>query len=629
MRKPPFRSLVLLVLFVLLLGAPLAATQAQTHPLMVYTGTGYSGNYCYSDAPMAANIFHTCDDQISSLTLQPGWSVRLYRDQNQSGPSFCLNRSDNNLSDNSFEDGSPAENAISSFVLVNQSWCGAEPTPAYPLEVYTDAGYTGAQCYSWFVEAANIYPSCANQISSVLLRSGWTVRLYRDAGQAGPSRCLTASDANLADNTFEDGSPLDNAVASFSLFNAANCGAPVNQPPNVPNLVAPAASALIHTLTVTLQVQDAGDPDNYPRNYRDFRFVIERSDGSWSQTSPWGGAGWTLQLPSHANYRWRVQAGDGALASAWSSWRSLTSAVARPVNPPQPPAPAPGMWNVPYFWQGDATWASNGIGACGNTIGNIGCALTSLSMIFQYYGANHNPGTLNNCMGAAACPLYWGSALVPSCSANKVRFTGWPASPFSYALLDQELAQGPVILEIRNGGYMHFLVVLGGRGGDPRNYIVNDPGYRNGARTTLSSSLALFKGYQPTSLRLFTGTPAVAALVALDDPPALVSPELAADETITGTLVLYRNTETDMTLQLAAQSSAGAITEMQVWAGAVPSNAWQPFSEFVAVPIDSSFAVRYRDAVGNVSATITTGVPVAPASIEAVIHRVYLPLVRR
>ncbi|RRR69156.1 MAG: hypothetical protein EI684_16465 [Candidatus Viridilinea halotolerans] len=631
MSKLPTNSLTLLLLFTLLLLSPLASAQAQTYALMVYTGTGYSSNFCFSDEPTSANIHQGCADQISSVTLRAGWSVRLYRDQDRTGPSFCLNRSDDNLSDNTFEDGSPANDAISSFQLFNQAWCGGTPTPAYPMEVYTEVGYSGNQCYSSFAETANIHSSCANQISSLLLRSGWTVRVYRDANQAGPSRCLTSNDDNLSDNTFEDGSPLNNAIASFRLVNAANCGQtapPPNQAPNLPILVTPAPVMVTSNRTITFQVQDGGDPDNGPRNSRDFQFALERIGASWEQTSSWRENQWTVTLPSIGLYRWRARAGDGALASEWTSWRNMIISFALPVAAPVPPDPQSGMWNVPSFWQGDPTWGNNRIGNCNNNIKNVGCALTSLTMIFQYYGANHNPGTLNSCMGGAACLLYWDDPKVHECSAGKVRFI--TRKSFSYDLLDQELAKGPVILHIGHGDNNHFLVVLGGRGGDPRNYVVNDPGIQMGARTTLSNSLAIFKNFQPLYLLLYTGTPAVAGALLQDAiVPALVSPTPAAGETITGTVAIYRNTETSVTLRLAATSNAGAVTEMQVWTDQQANEIWQPFAEFVEVPMDSTFAVRYRDAAGNLSSTITTDVPVAPASIQGVTHSIYLPFVRR
>ena len=97
-----------------------------------------------------------------------------------------------------------------------------------------------------------------------------------------------------------------------------------NIPPNVPGLVAPAEGATTSAAGVTLQAQDAGDPDNGPRNYRDFFFQIQKTDGSSPQESGWRDATWGVTLPAPGNYRWRARADDGADGSAWSAWRGLS-----------------------------------------------------------------------------------------------------------------------------------------------------------------------------------------------------------------------------------------------------------------------------------------------------------------
>jgi len=242
MTTSQLRSLPLIVLVVLLVSLFPTTGAAQAHPFTVYTNPSYTGSFCFSDTPMSANIYVTCNDQISSIQFAAGWSARLYRDQNEGGPSFCLSRTDGDLGDNSFEDGSPANDTISSFVLYNQPWCGGAPTPAYPLEAFNDPGYAGGWCYSWRAETANIFAGCDNQISSVLLRAGWSARVYRDLGQAGPSRCLTGSDDNLSDNSFEDGSALNNAISSFALYNQTSCpGTSVPPTPTPPPPPAPAS----------------------------------------------------------------------------------------------------------------------------------------------------------------------------------------------------------------------------------------------------------------------------------------------------------------------------------------------------------------------------------------------------
>jgi hypothetical protein len=407
---------------------------------------------------------------------------------------------------------------------------------------------------------------------------------------------------------------------------------PGNVPPNAPILVTPAVDATINNGAVTLTLQDGGDPDNGPRDYRDYKIKISKTDNSWSAESDWITAtSWAVTLPGQGVYQWQAMAGDGSGASDWTAPRTIYFVVALVAPQPTPPIPSPTERQVHYYWQGDPAWGGNTIGACGNNIRNIGCALTSLAMIYRYYGADHNPGTLNACLGAVACPLYWGSPRVSNCSGGKVRFVQSVTS-FNYARLDAELQKGPVILELRNGqGWMHFIVVISGSGGNPANYIVNDPGVKAGGRTTLSRTMAIFKGYNPAGLRLYTGTPALttAAELASAEPTRLESPLPSANEPVTGTMVLYRNTETEMVLELAAQSSGSTVTEMRVWTEQNPSDVWQPLADFVSAPLDSTYYVQFRDSNGQESAVISAGVPVVDEAIDRTDERLYLPLVVR
>lgn len=108
-----------------------------------------------------------------------------------------------------------------------------------------------------------------------------------------------------------------------------------NLPPNVPNLISPANGSTTTNLNITLHLQDTGDPDNYPRNYRDYYYRLEKTDGTWSQESGWTtSTSWTVTVPSNGNYRWRAQSGDGELGSGWTGWWTFS------YNAPPPPSPA-------------------------------------------------------------------------------------------------------------------------------------------------------------------------------------------------------------------------------------------------------------------------------------------------
>jgi hypothetical protein len=407
------------------------------------------------------------------------------------------------------------------------------PAPTYALEVYNAADYTGGYCWSNAAETANIHPSCNEQISSVRLRSGWAVRVYRDRGQAGPSACLTASDANLTDNTYEGGAPINDTISSFVLYQQATCPTP----------------------------------------------------------------------------------------------------VAVVVPPPLVPAPVP--CDVPFFWQSDPRWKNDKLGACTgvcSTIGPCGCALTSTAMVFKYYGVDTDPGRLGKCLGAAACHLQWGKA--PDCSGGKVSWgrSSWPA--FSWSALEAELRQGrPAILQlnlIKDPSQLHFVVAVSGSGTRAQDYVVNDPGMKGGATVPLSAVLA--RGYKPpTSMRLYAGQRNCPQSVAGIMPaaiPKLQAPSPTAVDGVTGTVVLFRNTDDRMTLELAAQSLAGEVSQMRVWSDANPDETWQTFAPFVELPLSERFYVQFRDTEGNETGVISEGFNPAGSPPEGTPYEVMLPMVR-
>jgi hypothetical protein len=92
-----------------------------------------------------------------------------------------------------------------------------------------------------------------------------------------------------------------------------------NLQPNPPTPVSPANNSVFPLSSVTLQVNDAGDPDNQPNNYRNYNFTITTLDNSWAATSGWIlPNSWTVSLPTSGTYKWYVRAGDGALQSVTS-----------------------------------------------------------------------------------------------------------------------------------------------------------------------------------------------------------------------------------------------------------------------------------------------------------------------
>jgi hypothetical protein len=68
-------------------------------------------------------------------------------------------------------------------------------------------------------------PSLLNdQLSSVIVPSGWSVMLYENSDRGGGKKCLNASgDADFSNDSFDNGVGLNDKVSSFEVYTTANC----------------------------------------------------------------------------------------------------------------------------------------------------------------------------------------------------------------------------------------------------------------------------------------------------------------------------------------------------------------------------------------------------------------------
>jgi len=139
-----------------------------------------------------------------------------------------------------------------------------------------------------------------------------------------------------------------------------------------------------------------------------------------------------------------------------------------------------------YYKQNDSRWENTTIGISGSTLGDYGCAITSVAMVASYHGSWINPGQL------AKEPIFYYDLIVWPNRLNNISCMNCPpphASPIDWFRLDRELGAGnPVVVFVRaNGrGAGHYVVVhhktAGGR------YVVHDPLF--GANIYLDSTQA-------------------------------------------------------------------------------------------------------------------------------------------
>ena len=158
---------------------------------------------------------------------------------------------------------------------------------------------------------------------------------------------------------------------------------------------------------------------------------------------------------------------------------------------------------VPSFAQEDERWEADPLGGVemNGTLGDAGCAVAAVAMIFKSYGINTDPQQLNWFLTAVGGYtdqgwIYWDRAawLAP----DRVRHI-YEDLP-SYQEIDSNLAHGnPVIVRVRlRSGVTHFVVIAGKQGFD---YLIRDPGDGAGKGLyplrELQSKIEALRFYEP------------------------------------------------------------------------------------------------------------------------------------
>jgi len=125
--------------------------------------------------------------------------------------------------------------------------------------------------------------------------------------------------------------------------------------------------------------------------------------------------------------------------------------------------------DVPVYDQGDKTWAGDQLGSCDNTtIKSAGCAITSIAMVFKYYGVDTDPQDMNNWSienggYSGGCNVKWDIA--DERSNGIVDWIGDPSA--SLDRIKSELNNrypviAKVMIPLKSGGETgHYVVITG------------------------------------------------------------------------------------------------------------------------------------------------------------------------
>ena len=147
------------------------------------------------------------------------------------------------------------------------------------------------------------------------------------------------------------------------------------------------------------------------------------------------------------------------------------------------PADADVMLDVPAFAQTDYPGP---LGYVPGEFAKYGCGVTSMAMVFKYYGCDTDPRRLNNALrdaggftsakpGGPADLLTWSAASITAGSGGKVKLVSCMKGAAKWSLIDADLAAGrPVMVLLSNKSRKsrtHFIVVVGKKGSQ---YYIND-----------------------------------------------------------------------------------------------------------------------------------------------------------
>ena len=160
-------------------------------------------------------------------------------------------------------------------------------------------------------------------------------------------------------------------------------------------------------------------------------------------------------------------------------WIEKWTATATPLEPSGGLYfPSTVLNDVPHFAQADRRWGRDVLAGGPTSLGAEGCAVASAAMVLASYGAEVDPGELNNYLKknggfTKGGWLYWEKAAeFPPGVAEHIN-----AADGSHFLIDWNLLRGnPVIVRLRYpNGITHFVVIVGKQGYE---YLIRDPGGR-------------------------------------------------------------------------------------------------------------------------------------------------------
>jgi peptidoglycan hydrolase CwlO-like protein len=122
-----------------------------------------------------------------------------------------------------------------------------------------------------------------------------------------------------------------------------------------------------------------------------------------------------------------------------------------------------------FYSQRDPRWCRQFIGNSRDTVGEVGCFINSISMVYKKLGFDITPSAY-----AANSSNFWGNTAYMATPSPPSGYT-YKQIAYNSGIIDDELKAGRyVIAQVRmnNVAGMHFIVIISGSNG---NYTIHDP----------------------------------------------------------------------------------------------------------------------------------------------------------
>lgn len=146
-----------------------------------------------------------------------------------------------------------------------------------------------------------------------------------------------------------------------------------------------------------------------------------------------------------------------------------------------------------FYSQRDPRWCKQYIGNSKDTIGSVGCFISSVSMVYKKLGSDITPS-----LYAANSSNFWSNTAYMTTPSAPSGYT-YKQISYNSSIVDQELKAGRYVIaqmKMSNIAGMHFIVITSGSNG---NYKIHDPWF--GADLNFSDR---YSASLVMSLRLFT-----------------------------------------------------------------------------------------------------------------------------